>query len=262
MNGRVLRVLAPNPSLETGAGTNTYLIGAGGCLIVDPGPAVPAHLERVARLAERRGGVRAILITHAHPDHLAGAAQLRQMTGAPLFTQSQAHVPEADHLLADQDAVEAGTTRLIALHTPGHSADHLCFHDPVRQILFAGDLVAGEGTVFIAPPDGDLAAYLASLQRMLALPLRRIFPGHGPTVRSPHALLRAYLAHRAARERQVLAALDAGVRDMDGLIESVYPGLEHGRRPLAALQLRALLRKLADEGRVDRTLEGHRVPSG
>ncbi len=167
---RVLRVTAPNPSLETLDGTNTYLVGSGsaGCAVIDPGPLNEVHLDRLAHLAKRRGGVQAILITHGHPDHVAGAAALRERTGAPIHAFSRFHVSEADSLLRDGEEILIGGELLTVLRTPGHSADHLCFYLPNRRTLFAGDLVAGRGTIFIAPPDGDLTAYLASLRRVLA----------------------------------------------------------------------------------------------
>ncbi|HEY8282832.1 MAG TPA: MBL fold metallo-hydrolase [Chloroflexota bacterium] len=253
---RVGRLTAPNPSLETLTGTNSYLVGGGpkGCAIIDPGPDDPGHLDRLRALANRRGGARLILLTHGHHDHVAGAARLRARTGARILAFSRDLVPEADAVLVDQAVIRLGDTTLTALHTPGHAADHLCFHLPARRVLFAGDLVAGVGTVFIAPPDGDLGQYLDSLRRALALSLRRIFPGHGPTVTNPGSLLRGYLEHRAEREAQTLAALDSheSMGTIDDLITAVYADLEPARRTLAALQMRALLRKLEHDGKVRR----------
>ncbi|MGH2344878.1 MAG: MBL fold metallo-hydrolase [Chloroflexota bacterium] len=248
----MLRVTAPNPSLETLAGTNSYVVGggSGGCVVIDPGPPHAAHQDRLAAFAERRGGARAILITHGHADHAGGAAALRARTGAPIHAFSALHVPDADRLLRDGEELRIGDVSIVALYTPGHCADHLCFYLPERRVLFAGDLTAGQGTVFIAPPDGDLAAYLASLRRVSVLSVRRIFPGHGPTIARPAALLHGYLAHRAEREAQALAALAGRERSMEELIDTGYPDIEPARRRLAALQLAALLRKLETEHRV------------
>ena len=253
---RVGRLTAPNPSPETLTGTNSYLVGGGpdGCAIIDPGPEDAGHLDRLRALADRRGGARLILLTHGHHDHAAGAAGLRSRTGARILACSKERVPQADGLLPDQTMISLGDMSLTALHTPGHAADHLCFYCPERKVLFAGDLVAGIGTVFIAPPDGDLGQYLDSLRRVLALPLRRIFPGHGPTVNNPGSLLRGYLRHRAEREAQTLAVLDddPGGGSMEHLLDTVYANLEPALRPLARLQMEALLRKLEHEGRARR----------
>ncbi len=260
--GRVQRITAPNPSIETLDGTNTYLIGSdsGGCLVIDPGPLHEAHLCRVVNLALRRCGVRTILITHGHPDHVAGAAALRERTGAPIRAFSRSHVPDADSLLRDGEDIPIGSDLLTVFHTPGHSADHLCFYLPRRRILFAGDLVAGQGTIFIAPPDGNLTAYLASLRRVQALGVRRVYPGHGPTITRPAKTLRDYLAHRAVREQQVLTALSGHELTMDELIDAVYLGIEPARRRLAALQLQALLEKLRSEQRIlERSALGRRM---
>ncbi|HWE61134.1 MAG TPA: MBL fold metallo-hydrolase, partial [Chloroflexota bacterium] len=164
--------LAPNPSIMTGEGTNTYLVDGrqGGCAVIDPGPLHEAHLARVAEAAANLGGLRAILVTHGHPDHVGGAARLRALSGAPILAYGREDgVPAADALLADGEALAVGDRTLIALHTPGHRFDHLCFLLPETGTLFAGDLVAGTGTVVIAPPEGDLSHYLASLHRLLTL---------------------------------------------------------------------------------------------
>ena len=253
---RVGRLTAPNPSRETLTGTNSYLIGGGpdGCAVIDPGPEDAGHLDRLRVLANRRGGARLILLTHGHQDHAAGAAGLRMRTGARILAFSRDRVPGADGLLPDHTTITLGDTSLTAIHTPGHAADHLCFYLPERKVLFAGDLVAGIGTVFIAPPDGDLEQYLDSLRRVLALPLRRIFPGHGPAVSNPGNLLRGYLRHRAEREAQTLAVLgDNPARGtMEHLLDTVYTNLEPALRPLARLQVEAQLRKLEHDGQVRR----------
>jgi glyoxylase-like metal-dependent hydrolase (beta-lactamase superfamily II) len=175
-------ILAPNPSLMTGPGTNTFVIrehsDSGPYVVIDPGPDSEEHLQTITQ--KTHPGPAAILITHGHPDHLEGAAHLRELTGAPILAWSREGSPPADDTLADGQVVQVGRRHLQALHTPGHRFDHLCFWLPDSAALFAGDLVAGTGTVVIAPPEGDLVEYLTSLRRLADLDLKLILPAHGP----------------------------------------------------------------------------------
>jgi glyoxylase-like metal-dependent hydrolase (beta-lactamase superfamily II) len=261
-------LLAPNPSLMTGAGTNTFLVAEtaahAGCVAIDPGPDHDEHLARVVEAAERHGGLHAILVTHGHPDHVKGAAHLRELTGAPVIAFSAEGVPQADATLADGQTFLVGTRTLRALHTPGHRFDHLCFLLEDSGALFAGDLVAGEGTVVIIPPEGDLLDYLASLRRLRALAghppdapaLRLILPAHGPEIVAPHALLDEYLAHRQMREEQILAGLAQGPRSVDALVAAIYADVDPRLHPMAAQSVMAHLLKLEREGRAAREGSG------
>ncbi len=260
----VTRILAPNPSLMTGPGTNTYLVAdttdaAAGCVVIDPGPEIEAHLAVVAAAAQAHGGARAILVTHGHPDHVEGAARLRALTGAPVLAWSREGSPVADETLADGQIVAIGSTvggrALRAIYTPGHRFDHLCFWLTDADTLFAGDLVAGVGTVVIIPPEGDLLDYLASLRGLLTLNLRQILPAHGPAIDDPSALLAGYINHREAREAQVIAALAAGgqaPQTIAALVARIYTDVDPQLHAVAAYSVQAHLLKLAREGRARR----------
>jgi glyoxylase-like metal-dependent hydrolase (beta-lactamase superfamily II) len=242
----VRRVLAPNSGVYTLEGTNTWIVGSEPSIVIDPGPDIPEHLAAVARQAGRVG---AVLITHDHPDHAPGAVPFAELVGAPLYAYRLAG---AESLRSDQ-RVRAGALDLTAVHTPGHTSDHMAFFEPGSGALFTGDAVLGRGTSFIDPPGGDLVAYLRSLKRMVALDPRTIYPGHGPVVLRAREKLLEYLAHREEREAQVLGALADGARTVAEMVEVIYADHPKDVRPLAARSVLAHLLKLADEGRAERT---------
>ena len=245
-------ILAPNPSLMTGSGTNSYVVygPSNGCVVIDPGPDDEGHLSEVARVGAAHGGIDAILVTHGHADHDAGAARLCDLTGAPVLAWTLDGVAGPDRMLADGEGLDAGGRRLVALYTPGHRFDHLCFLLSDNGALVAGDLVAGTGTVVIAPPEGDLADYLASLRRLLTLDITTILPGHGPAIARPRNLLESYIQHREERERQVLAGLAAGDSTVDDLVARIYATVDSALHSAAALSVTAHLQKLEREGHV------------
>lgn len=242
---RVIRVLAPNPGLLTLEGTNTWVVGDGPSLVVDPGPADDAHLAEVVREAR---GVAAILLTHDHVDHAEAAAALAAMTGAPLVAARAAGAER----LRDGQTFRARGAELVAVATPGHSADHVAFHQPATGALYTGDAVLGRGTSVVDPPDGDLAQYLRSLRRMRELAPRTIHPGHGPLVLRATAKLDEYLRHRADREGQVLAALARRPMTPEDLVPEVYPALDPAAHGVAARTMLAHLLKLQLDGVVER----------
>ena len=244
----VRRILAPNPGIMTGPGTNTYLVGIDEIAVIDPGPADDEHLDAVAGCGGDR--IRWILLTHGHEDHAPGAAGLKERTGAEVLAFEDGL--SVDTVIGDGHQVEATEFRLTAVHTPGHASSHLCYKLEEEHTLFSGDHVMSGSTVVIRPPDGDMAVYLDSLARVKAMRLRRIAPGHGQVIEDPQAVLDHYLAHRAEREAAVLAALQAeGTATIDRIVEVVYVDVDAERHPIARHTVHAHLRKLADEGRAE-----------
>jgi glyoxylase-like metal-dependent hydrolase (beta-lactamase superfamily II) len=234
-------VRAANPGPFTLSGTNTWIHGREPCWIVDPGPALEDHVAAVVAEVARRGGAAGIALTHAHADHSEAVEALARATGAPVAALD---FPGSDVRLADGDAIGPFT----AVATPGHAPDHLAF--VARGVAFTGDAVLGEGSVFVAPDPGALRGYLAALERLRAMELELLCPGHGPPVTAPAAKLDQYLAHRRDRERRLLAALDDGLRSTDELLDRVWDDAPVALRPAAAVTLAAHLDKLAEEGRL------------
>jgi glyoxylase-like metal-dependent hydrolase (beta-lactamase superfamily II) len=216
-------VRAPNPSALTLDGTNTYVVGG---WIVDPGPDHHGHLEAVRSAAG--DPIEGVLLTHSHADHAEGAARL----GAPVTLPAEGQV----------------VGPFLALATPGHSADSVCL--VARRACFTGDTVLGSGSVFVAPGEGSLSAYLRSLRRLRELDVDVLCPGHGPYVWDPPAKLDEYIAHRLERERRLVEALDAGLRGRDELLDFAWADAPAELRDVAALSLAAHLEKLAEEGRL------------
>ena len=226
----VRRVRADNPSALTLDGTNTYVVGR---WVVDPGPDDPAHLETVRAAAS--DGIEAVVLTHGHGDHADGAASL----GVPVNKPG--------------DGETAGPFRAIG--TPGHSPDSVCLIWDER-VCFTGDTVLGTGSVFIAPGEGSLSAYLDSLRRLRALALEVLCPGHGPYVWDPAAKLDEYIEHRLERERRLVEALDAGLRGRDELLDAAWSDAPVELRYFAGLSLASHLEKLEEEGRLPEGVEG------
>ncbi|HUS60843.1 MAG TPA: MBL fold metallo-hydrolase [Acidimicrobiales bacterium] len=250
----VIRVLAPNPGMMTGPGTNTYLVGepGGDLLVIDPGPDDQGHLDAIVAAAGT-GAIRWVTVTHTHLDHCPAAAPLKQRTGATIVGFETRPSFEPDVRIGDGDEIGPVRHRLVALHTPGHASDHLCFLSVGSGLLFSGDHVMNGSTVVVAPPDGDMAAYLHGILRLQSLdpPLVAIAPGHGPLVEDPAAKLADYLAHRTAREVAIHAALVASYdgATVDEIVTAVYVDVPAALHPVARFSVWAHLRKLADEGR-------------
>lgn len=223
MEFRVFR--ADNPGPLTLEGTNTYVIGG---TVVDPGPDDERHLRR----ALEAGPIERIVLTHRHPDHASGAVRLSELSGAPVLAFGAG--------LDDGDLL-AG---LESIHTPGHAPDHLCFWHAEDRTLLSGDLIAGKGSIIIAPPEGDLDAYMASLERVRALEPARILPGHGPEISDGMAKIEEYISHRREREARVVAALESAASSLEEIVRLAYADVQPGMRPYAELAVKAHLIKL------------------
>ncbi len=257
----VTRVLAPNPSGMTLDGTNTYLVGAPGsgqAVLVDPGPDDPTHLAAVGEaLAARDARCAAVLVTHHHGDHAEAAQPWGARFGAPVAAADAAVAGPGGRVLEPGEQLRLAGTVLGVVPTPGHTADHLAFRLESGAVL-VGDHVLGRGTSVVTHPEGDVVAYLESLRRVHDLGPSALYCGHGPELtEDPGAVLGYYLAHRAYRESQLLAALVRGAGTVDALVADVYAEVPRTLWPAAAQSTRATLAKLAADGHVE--LDGERV---
>jgi glyoxylase-like metal-dependent hydrolase (beta-lactamase superfamily II) len=246
----VALVRAGNPSAFTLSGTNTWLIGRDPCWVVDPGPDLAGHVASVAAGTAARGGLGGIAVTHDHQDHAGAVEALRQAAGPG--------VPVVAARLPGAVAAVPGMP-LAVVPTPGHAPDHLAFRT-ADGVLFSGDAVLGEGSVFVWPDPGALAGYLAVLEALLADPPALICPGHGPVVTDPAEKLAQYLAHRRAREAALVAALDGGARTVEALLDAAWADVPPQLRPAAAVTLAAHVDKLEAEGRLPAGVERPEIP--
>lgn len=254
----VRRVLARNPGPFTERGTATFVVGRGRVAVIDPGPDDPAHVA--ALLAGLRGEtVTHILVTHTHRDHSPATAALQAATGAPSHGFGPHGAPDdrsadtafrPDLRLAEGDVVSGVGWRLEAVHTPGHASNHLCFALPEERTLFSGDHVMGWSTTVIAPPDGDMALYRRSLERLLARDDTLYRPTHGRPIAEPQAHVRRLLEHRRQRAAAILERLSAGDRTVPELVAAIYDGLPPALVAAAGQSVMAQLIELVGEGRV------------
>lgn len=264
----VRRIVANNPSPFTFRGTNTYVVGRGEVAVIDPGPQDAAHVAAILDALKGERIVR-IVVTHTHRDHSPAARLLKQATGAPIVgcgvhvaarplaegetakldaANDLDHIPDQE--LKDGEATEGAGWRLTALATPGHTMNHLAFHLPQENALFSGDHVMAWSTSIVAPPDGAMGAYMASLDRLRGRDDAVYWPGHGGPVREPQRFVRALIGHRRQREASILARLAERAYAIPELVELNYAGLAPRLKGAAALSTLAHLEDLADRGLV------------
>jgi glyoxylase-like metal-dependent hydrolase (beta-lactamase superfamily II) len=252
LNSRVRRLVAPNPGPMTGPGTNTYLIGNDEVAVLDPGPAIPKHIEAILQAGE--GRIRWIVCTHTHPDHSPAWQAIAEATGAEVIG-----APPADDMFQDEtfkpseqlshdDVLRTPEFALRAVHTPGHVSNHYCFFLEEEHMLFAGDHIMNGSTVVIIPPSGNMKAYIESLQLLLKYPLKYIAPGHGDVMEDSAAVVEWLVNHRLQREAKVLKGL-RGLKSasLDELVAVVYDDVDVSLHQMAKLSLGAHLIKLESE---------------
>jgi glyoxylase-like metal-dependent hydrolase (beta-lactamase superfamily II) len=253
LDAAVTRVIAPNGGVMTGPGTNTYLVGAGEVVVVDPGPDDESHMQAI--LAAADGPIRWILCTHTHMDHAPGAARLKQLSGAPVAAML---APRTDHdfqlsvdrVLVNGDVIECAAVTIRAVHTPGHASNHLCYLLEQNRMLFTGDHIMQGSTVVIWPPDGNMRAYVESLRSLLEIDLAVLAPGHGRLLEHPQDELNRLIEHRLRREdkvRQAVLRAGTGVT-IETLLPSAYDDVSKSLYEWAALSLQAHLDKLVADG--------------
>ena len=247
----VTRLVAPNPGMMTGPGTNTYIVGEGDLAVIDPGPDIASHIEKILAF----GNIKWILCTHTHMDHSPATAAVKKASGAKVLGRPAPAGQDAtfkpDFVLENGQRVDLGPIALRAIHTPGHASNHLCYLLEPTKMLFTGDHVMQGSTVVINPPDGDMRAYLQSLEKLLEEDIAIIAPGHGYLIGAPHRELRRLIAHRLAREEKVVNALvKIGPASIDELLPLVYDDVPVRIHRVAARSLTAHLDKLTADGAV------------
>lgn len=261
----IQRVLAPNPGPFTFKGTGVYIVGRDNVAVIDPGPDIPAHIEALKRALARRR-VTHILVTHTHADHSPAAAPLKAWSGAPIYAYGPHPSRGDDGDVATEeggdasfvpdvrvrggDVLDGDGFSIACVHTPGHTSNHMCYALGRGRALFTGDHVMGWSTSVVVPPDGDMAAYRASLAKLLERDDRILWPTHGGPIRDPRPFLRALLDHRAEREAQILECLREGVTTIPEIVARLYADLDRRLYPAAGMSVLAHLIELAGEGRV------------
>ena len=238
-------VLAPNPGLFTGPGTNTWVITSRGeSVIIDPGPVIESHIAAI-KAAASSAVVRAVLVTHTHPDHAPAANGLAADLGVPAIGSAPGPEFNPDRLIADGEGVGFGGFEAVCVATPGHTPDSVCFR--VRDALFTGDHIMGGSTVVVE----EMSDYLESLRKLHSTGLETLHPGHGPVIDAPDATIAEYISHRLEREGQILDAIGRGAGSIGAIVIDVYQDVDPALHPIAGMSVAAHLEKLSNEGRVE-----------
>ena len=260
----IARVLAPNPGPFTFRGTGVYIVGSQNVAVIDPGPDIPAHLDAL-KAALTGKHVTHILLTHTHNDHSPAAAPLKAWSGAKTYAygphprgeETGVKIEEGgdmafepDVRVRDGDILAGDGFTIECVYTPGHTSNHMCYALREEQALFSGDHVMGWSTTVVAPPDGDMAAYRASLAKLIARDDRVLWPTHGGPIRDPKPFLKAYLVHRAEREAQILGCLRHGVTTIPEIVARLYVDVEKRLYPAAGMSVLAHLIEMVQQGRV------------
>ena len=253
----VRRITAGNSGIFTGPGTNTYLIGNDEVTVIDPGPALPDHIEAIAQTST---DIKQILLTHTHPDHSPGTKLLQDKIGVPVFAlitesskeQDTTFTPE--RVLIDGENLNSENYTIEVIHTPGHASNHLCYLLKEEKLLFTGDHIMDGSTVVISPPDGNMQEYIDSLLKLKKYDLNKIAPGHGELMDDPYATVEWIIQHRIERESKVIEALQLQKSgDLDTLVKDVYSDVDPMLHPIAKWSLESHLIKLINDGVVKKT---------
>ena len=259
LSQRVARIVAPNPGPMTGPGTNTYVIGETDLMVVDPGPAIPSHIDAILDCVGDR--LRYIACTHTHPDHSPAASALAEATGAMLVGRTTADDRHQDlsfqpaSQIEDDECITGEGWTLRAIRTPGHVDNHVCYLLDEEGMVFAGDHIMNGSTVVIVPPGGNMAHYIASLRRLLDYDVKVVAPGHGELIPDCRGEVEKLVRHRLLREAKVFGALSDAAQSLDDLVVAVYDDVDPMMHEWAKLSLLAHLIKLEDERRTIKTVE-------
>jgi glyoxylase-like metal-dependent hydrolase (beta-lactamase superfamily II) len=250
----VKKITAPNPGVFTGGGTNTYLVGIEDLTLIDPGPNIQEHIDEIIRVGENK--IKRILVTHTHTDHSPAALPISKVLNVPMYGrlidgesswEDETFIP--DVILNDADIIKTDEYTLEVIHTPGHASNHLCFLIKELNCLITGDHIMDGSTVVIGPPDGNMADYLESLNKLFKYKIDCLAPGHGNFMYEPKKIIESIIRHRLSREAKVLRRLkDVGDIDLESLTAIVYDDVPEQLHPIAKFSLEAHLLKLLKEG--------------